>query len=141
KVLWGAWNGLLLAALFVACALACGTGGARGWALLPAAALGNLAAANLTLGQLNPTAVVPATLGLLLLARRRDVPAGALVGLGAVVKFTPALLALWLATKRRWTALAALVATSAALAFGLPALVLGPKATADLRRAFVTARR
>jgi hypothetical protein len=53
--------------------------------VVPCVVLARTMQANVTLGQINPSAIVPATVGLLVLSRGRDRTAGALVGVGAVV--------------------------------------------------------
>ncbi len=126
NVVWGAWNAALIAALFVAAWSWCGAGLAAWWILVPLAVLWRIATSNLNLGQLNPTSIVPASLGLWLVSRGKDKTGGVLVGLGAVVKFMPGLLALWLAWKRRWAAAAACVGAVVVFGVALPTAVLGP---------------
>ncbi len=123
---WGGWNGFLIALLFVVLAEACAGRRSIAWIAVPVVVLANLINANLMLGQLNPTAIVPATLGLVLLSRRKDASAGFLIGFATVVKFMPVVLAIHLAWKRRWKALGAMVLSIALVGWALPAVVLGP---------------
>ena len=124
--LWSAWIGLLVGITFWASwSLARGNMRAA-WLWLPCIALARSVNDNMNLEQLNPSAIAPATLAVVLLARRHDVAAGVCAAIGGVIKFMPAFLVIWLAWKRRWKAVGAMIATIAAFGWGLPALVLGP---------------
>jgi hypothetical protein len=140
SLVWAAWNGALVALLFLAAWRACAGGLPAAWMAVPVVLLANLVNANVKLGQLNPTAIVPATLALLLLSRGRDAAAGLLAAFGAVVKFMPAACAVWFAWKRRWRALGALVLGVALLGWGLPAAVLGPARATELTREYFSLR-
>jgi hypothetical protein len=126
NVVWDAWNAALIAAIFVAAWTWCGAGISAWWILVPFAVLFRVATSNVNLGQLNPTSIVPASIGLWLVSRGRDRTGGALVGFGAVVKFMPGVLALWLAWKRRWAAAAACLGAVVVLGVALPTVVFGP---------------
>ncbi len=140
-VLWGAWNAALLALLVIASWRAAALLDVpRVWLLVPLAVLARSINDNQNLGQLNPSAIVPATLGLLLVARRRDVAGGALLAWGAVVKYMPVFLLPWLLWKRCWRAAATCVVGIVVLAAGLPALVFGPRAALELHRTYVDVR-
>jgi len=69
NTIWTAWNMALVAALLVAAWSWCARGLSAWWMLVPIAVLGRTMQSNITLGQLNPSAIVPATIGLVLLAR------------------------------------------------------------------------
>jgi hypothetical protein len=140
SAIWMAWNTALIAAMLVAVWGWCGAGLSPWWMAVPLAELVRTMQSNLTLGQLNPSAIVPATIGMALLARGRDRAAGALVGVGAVAKYMPGVLAIWLAWKRRWAALAACAAVVVGLGVVLPAVVLGPSRAAALTRTWVDVR-
>lgn len=140
NTIWGAWNGFLVACLFLFAWRFCAGGKRAAWMILPVLALAHAANDNLNLGQLNPSALVPATLGVILVFRRRDVAGGLLVALGAVVKFMPVFLGAWLAWERRWKALAALLLGVAALGWGLPAAALGPARATALTQEYFEVR-
>jgi hypothetical protein len=140
NIVWDAWNQALVAAMIVALWSWCGDGVSKWWALVPIVALIRPLDSNVRLGQINLTAIVPATVGVWLLARGRDRLAGALVGLGTVVKFMPGVLVLWFAAKRRWTALLACVGTVALLGVALPAVVLGPSRSTALTNEWLAQR-
>lgn len=152
-VLWGAWNGFLISVTFLVCWRYVARGASGRWMWLPCLVLGHVANDNSNLGQLNPSAIAPATLGLAALAygrvvaggrvrgrRSADVRAGLLIALGTVVKFMPAVLALWMAWKRRWLALLVMAVGVAALGWGLPAAVLGPGRASDLTAEYYAVR-
>lgn len=140
NTIWTAWNTMLVAALLLAAWEWCAGGLSAWWMVVPCVVLARTMQANVTLGQINPSAIVPATVGLLVLSRGRDRTAGALVGVGAVVKYMPVVLAVWLAWKRRWTALAACAATIVLLGIALPAVVLGPARAARLTEQWIAVR-
>lgn len=140
NVLWGAWNAALLAALFVAAWTWCGAGVSAWWLVVPAVVLLRIVTKNFNNGQVNPSAIAPSVVGLWAVSRGRDRLGGALVGVGAAVKFMPAVLVLWLAWKRRWTAAAAALATAAALLVLLPVAALGPSRAFAADRAWIDAR-
>lgn len=131
-VLWGAWNGLLVGLTFLAAWRVCAQGVATKWFAAVAVVLLHAANDNLNLGQLNPSAIAPATLAIWALAAGRDRAAGLLAAFGGTTKFLPWFLAIWFAWKRRWTALAALLAGIALFAAALPAAVLGPSRSVAL---------
>ena len=89
NVLWGFWGGLIIAIMLVSCWRAAGLGLRWTWVLIPLLVMLRSVGDNLNLGQLNPSAIVPATLAILLLSRGRDVTAGLVTAFGAVVKFMP----------------------------------------------------
>jgi hypothetical protein len=139
-VLWGVWNGVMIALTFAAAWDFAARGANWRWALVPALLLARAAGDNSNLGQLNPSAIAPATLALWALDRGRDRAAGALAGIGAVVKFLPIALALFFLLKRRFVAAAATVVVFAGVAWGLPAAVLGPSRTNALHDEYRAAR-
>ena len=141
NVLWSVWNALLLAGLVLAAWRLAFADDVHGvWLVPPLVVLARTLNDNHNLGQLNPSAIVPAVLGLVLLARRRDVAAGALVAWGAVVKYMPAFLLPWLVWKRAWRALAAMVVGVLLLFWALPAAVLGPGAATALTQEWIDVR-
>lgn len=120
--LWAASAGALALAGVAAGALA-SRGGLRSGAAVAAAGLGLVAVASLDvgrhaleLGQINPLVVLLTTAAAVLLARGRDVPAGALVAVGVALKFFPVLLVLPMLAFRRWRALAAAAVVGLAIA-------------------------
>lgn len=151
-ILWAAWNGLLIALMGVAAWRVTGKGISRWWLLVPLVALLHTANDNLNLGQLNPTAIVPATLGALALSlapranaeagaswlrrHRFDVGAGVIVAFGTVMKFMPLLVGLWMLWKRRSVAAAAWIGGLVFFAGVLPALVLGPSRAVSLTQEY-----
>jgi hypothetical protein len=139
-IVWAAWNAGLIAAMFLVVAGWCASGASLWWTLVPLVILGRTIIGNVGLGQINPSAIVPATVGVIFLARGRDRAAGALVGIGTVVKFLPGVLALWFVWKRRWKALAACAGTVLLVGVILPAAVLGPSRSADITKAWLDAR-
>ena len=139
-VIWCAWNAALVALLFLVSWRWCAAGRSAWWMLAPIVVLLRPALDNVNLGQVNPSAIVPATVGLWWLARRRALASGAAVGFGVAVKFMPGLLALWFVAKRRWKALAASALTIVVLWAALPALGLGPSRTVELNQAWLDAR-
>ncbi len=149
NTLWGAWNGFLIGLLFVSawsmCTAVSGgklSGGTLSghWMWLPVIALGHAANDNHNLGQLNPSAIAPATVAVVLLARRRDVAAGLIAAFGTVVKFMPGALAIWFLWKRRWKAFGALLLGVALIGWALPAIALGPARSHRLFGEWVEAR-
>lgn len=162
-ILWGAWNGALIAVTFAAAwsfatqraedladPAPDGDGPPRPpgpgfrlswrWMLLPAIVLFRAANNNHNLGQLNPSAIAPATVAIWALSRRRDASAGVLAAYGTAMKFIPVILGLWFVVKRRWRALAALAAGAVAFIVVLPVAVLGPSRTNTLMHEYVAAR-
>ncbi|MCG3134724.1 MAG: hypothetical protein HMLKMBBP_02075 [Planctomycetes bacterium] len=134
-IAWGAWNGAMIAVTFLAAWAACrriAPGASWAFALAPVAALLHKANSNHNLGQLNPSAIAPATVAAWLLLRGNETKGAASAAFGAVVKYMPGVMLLWAAVKRRWAACAALLATFAALWAALPAVVLGPSRFASL---------
>jgi alpha-1,2-mannosyltransferase len=95
------------------------------WDALALALVTLPAASALLRGQMGPVLLGLCGGALLLLARRRDVSAGALLGLAAALKLTPAALLLALALERRWRAVAASVASAVVCLVLLPAPFLG----------------
>ncbi|MEN9786614.1 MAG: hypothetical protein RLZZ299_1878 [Pseudomonadota bacterium] len=75
---------------------------------------------NLTMGQANLLALLPALAALAALARRREVAAGVGLGVAGMAKMSPALLLAWVALRGRWRAFA--TAAAAAVALSLAAL-------------------
>lgn len=140
NAIWSAWNAGLIAWMFVACWQLCGASVSAWFVLVPIVVCLRLIGSNVSLGQINPCAIVPATLGMVWLARRRDTAAGVAIGLGTVVKYMPGLLAVWLIAKRRWRALFACIATVVLLGAVLPAVVLGPGRSVDLAGQWLHAR-
>ncbi len=146
NLLWSAWNAALLAGLVLVAWRLVATGGVRGtWLLIPLVVLWRTLNDNHNLGQLNPSAIVPAALGLVLLSRSRgrtlhQVGAGALVAWGAVVKYMPVFLLPWLVWKRAWRALGATLLGIMALFWALPAAVLGPGRATELIAEWVAVR-
>lgn len=142
--LWGAWNGFLISLCWVACwhwaSQATGKPLSGHWMWLAVLALWRIGEDNLHLGQLNPSAIVPATLGLYCLARGRQVAAGALIAFGTVVKFMPGGLAIWLAWKRQWKALGVWAVGVVLLGYGLPVVAFGPDGARDVNQAWIDAR-
>ncbi len=139
-IVWAAWNGFLVAVLFLACWRACSGGASAWWMLAPCIALARPAQDNVQLGQVNLSAIVPATVALLVLAHGRNLLAGALAGFGTVVKYMPGFTLLWFGAKRRWSALLASVAAVLAFGLALPAAVLGVGRSFDLIGAWMDAR-
>ncbi|MCE9637933.1 MAG: DUF2029 domain-containing protein [Planctomycetes bacterium] len=131
-IVWGAWNGALIAIAFAAAWSFAARGASWRWALIPLVLLLRAANDNANLGQLNPSAIAPAMVALWALDRGRDRTAGALAGIGAVVKFLPVLLAVFFLLKRRFVAAAMTIAVFAGVAWVLPATVLGHERTATL---------
>jgi hypothetical protein len=140
SVVWTAGIAAAVAWMFVVAWRWCGERVSAGWLVLPLLVLARPVSSNVQLGQLNAFAIVPATIGLVLVARGRERSGGALIGLGAVVKYMPALLLIWLAWRRRWTAFAWAAATILGLGVLLPAAVLGPSASADRAQEWIDAR-
>lgn len=138
--LWGSWNATLIVLTFAAAWDLAARGSPWTWALLPLVILVREAVQNQNLGQLNPSAIAPATLAVWALDRGRDRTAGALAAFGGVVKFVPLGLVLWFALKRRYKAAAAAVVVFLAIAWVLPAAVLGPARTNALHDAYREAR-
>lgn len=143
NVIWCAWNTALMAGMFLALWRWCAAGLPAPWMLwmlVPLVVLVRPVLDNVNNGQVNPAAIVPATIGAWLLSRGRDRTGGALVGVGAAVKFMPGVLALWFAWKRRWRALAACVGVVVLLWAALPAAVFGPTRALALNQAWIDAR-
>ncbi len=140
SVLWEAGIAALVAGMVIVAWRWCREDVSAWWLLLPLVVLARPIRDNVALAQLNVFALAPATIGLALVARGRDRAGGALIGFGAVVKYMPALLLLWLAWRRRWTALVCAASTIVLLGVALPAVVLGPGASADLARKWVDVR-
>ena len=140
SVLWMAGIAASIAWMFVVLWRWCGQGISAWWLALPLLVLARPVWSNVQLAQVNAYSLVPATVGLVFVARGRDRAGGALIGLGAVVKYMPALLLIWLAWRRRWTALAWAGATIVLLGVLLPAIVLGPRGSVDCAREWVGAR-
>jgi hypothetical protein len=140
SIVWGAWNEALLATMFVVLWTWCGAGLSAWWILVPIAVLWRSVDGNVRLGQLNPSAIVPATVAAWMLARGKDRVAGALVGFGTVVKFMPAVFALWLLAKRKWAAFATFVGTVVLVGVALPAAALGPSKSAALTKEWIDQR-
>jgi hypothetical protein len=140
NVIWCAWNTALMAAMFLVLWRWCAGGLSAWWMLVPLVVLLRPVLDNISLGQLNPSAIVPATVGVWWLARRRAVASGAAVGLGVATKFMPAVLALWFVSKRCWKALAVSAATLVVLWVMLPAFVLGPSRALESNQAWLDAR-
>lgn len=139
-IVWGAWNGAMAALTFLAAWSFAARGASWRWMLVPAVLLARAAGDNANLGQLNPSAIAPATLALWALDRGRDRTAGALAALGTVVKFIPAGLAIWFAWKRRWAALLQWIGVTAVVGVGLPAIFLGGVRSVRLHEAWLDAR-
>jgi hypothetical protein len=140
SVIWGAWNEALLAAMLVVLWSWCGDGISPWWAFVPLVVLWRQLDGNVRLGQINLTAIVPATIGAWILSRGKDRAAGALVGIGTVVKYMPGVFALCLVANRRWTAFAACAATVVVLGVALPAAVLGPSRSIRLTNEWIELR-
>jgi hypothetical protein len=140
NVLWSAWNAALMAGLFVVAWKWCGGGVRAWWLLVPLVVLLRVVTKNFNTGQVNPSAIVPAAVGLWAVSRGRDRLGGVLVGVGAAVKFMPALLVIWLAWKRRWAAAAFALAAGAAFLVLLPVAALGPSRALAANRAWIDAR-
>ena len=140
NVIWCACNAALVAVLFLVSWRWCARGSSAWWMLVPLVVLLRPVLDNVNLGQVNPSAIVPATVGVWWLARRRALASGAAIGFGAAVKFMPGVLALWFAAKWRWQALAASALTVVVLWAALPALVLGPSRAIELNQAWLDAR-
>lgn len=138
-VLWGAWNGALVAVTFAAAWAFASRGAPWRWMLVPAVVLVRPVNDNLQLGQLNLSAIAPATVALWAFDRGRDRAAGLAAALGGVVKYYPAALALWFAWKRRFAA-AAVCLVGFAAAFWFPALFAGPVRAADMNAAWLARR-
>ncbi len=139
-ILWGLWNGFLIGITFVAAWRFAAPGLSAKWMALPCLALLHAANDNMNLGQMNPSAIAPATVAVVLLAARRDAAAGLVAAFGAVVKFMPGFLVIWFAWKRRWRAVGALVGGMLLLGWGLPAVVLGPARATELTREYFEVR-
>lgn len=134
-VAWGAWNGAMIAITFLAAWAVCrrmAPGASWAWALAPVAVLLHKANSNHNLGQLNPSAIAPATVAAWLFLRGAEKAGGASAAFGAVVKYMPGALALWPLAKRRWKAALALFVSFGALWAALPAVALGPSRFAAL---------
>jgi glycosyl transferase family 87 len=140
SVLWLAGIAACIAWMFVVAWRWCGDGLSAWGIVLPLVVLARPVSDNVQLGQLNAFSIVPAAVGLAFVARGRERAGGALIGLGAAVKYMPALLFLWLAWRRRWTALAWAAAAILALGVVLPAAVLGPRGSVDRAREWIDAR-
>lgn len=143
NVIWCAWNAALMAGMFLVLWRWCAAGlpaWSMLWMLVPIVVLLRPILDNVNNGQVNPAAIVPATIGAWLLSRGRDRTGGALVGFGAAVKFMPGVLALWFAWKRRWRALGACVAVVVVLWVALPTAVFGPSKALALNEAWIDAR-
>ena len=140
NTIWGALNTVLIAAMCLVAWRWCAAGLSPWWMLVPLAVLWRTIQSNIVLGQLNTIAITSATAGLWLLSRGKDKAAGALVGVGAVVKYMPGLLVVWLAWKRRWSALAASLGVVVALGVVLPAVVLGPVRSIDIAKTWIDVR-
>lgn len=139
-IVWGAWNGALLGVVFCAAWAYAARGVHAAWMLVPGLVLLRAANDNVNLGQLNLSAIAPATLAFLCVARGRDAAAGVLAAFGTAVKYLPALLAIWFAFHRRWKALGALAGGVVAFGIGLPAAALGPERSFRLLGAWWEAR-
>jgi hypothetical protein len=140
SVLWDAGIAALIATMFAVGWRWCAERVSPWWILLPLVVLVRPIRNNVALGQLNAYSLVPATIGLAFVARGRERAGGALIGLGAVVKYMPALLLLWLAWRRRWTALTWAAGTILVLGVILPAAVLGPRGSVDCARDWIGVR-
>lgn len=139
-IVWGAWNGLMIALAVAAAWDFAGRGTPWRWALLPAVALLRTANDNMNLGQVNPSAIAPAVVAVWALDRGRDRLAGCAAGFGAAVKFLPGLLVLFFLLKRRFVAAAVTVAVFVAVGWGLPAVALGAERAARLNAEYRAAR-
>lgn len=139
-VLWGAWNGALLGLTLAAAFDFAARGGGWRWMLLPAIVLARSQADNVALGQVNLSAIGPATVALWAIDRGRDGLAAGAAAFGAVVKYYPAALAIWFAWKGRWRAAVATVSGFLLLTAAIPTVVLGPAASLDLHTTWLAQR-
>lgn len=80
---------------------------------------------NLTMGQANLPALLPALAAFAALARRRDIAAGIGIGVAGMAKMSPALLLAWAALRGRWRTVGTAAGTAVALSLATLAWI-GP---------------
>jgi lipid-A-disaccharide synthase-like uncharacterized protein len=130
---WAVWNALAwIATLVVGWRFVRRYGVRPAWMWLPFLLTVRFGWDNINLGQINPTIVLCATAGLVLVESGRPRAGGLLTALGATIKFTPLFLVLLYLVRGRGRAVVWSLAGVALLAGALPAAVLGPARAARL---------
>ena len=108
------------------------------WMLLPAACTIRICMQNFQLGQINPIMIALTLAGVYQWYRKRSFTAGALIGLGAAIKFTPVLFFPVFLASRQWRAAGGMLFSAVFFVILVPSIVIGPKLNVDLIREYIS---
>lgn len=108
------------------------------WMLLPALCTTRLCMQNFQLGQINPIVIALTLAGVYLWSRRRTFTAGALIGLGAALKFTPILFLGVFLAGRQWRATSGMLVSIVFFVVVMPSIVIGPALNVELIREYIS---